>query len=74
MEKLLKTLALSALLTCLYVIIKRWRFNKLAYIPHAYPNTLLFGHIKLVGDEYKKLGDNKRHSGMYLHTYTAQHF
>jgi hypothetical protein len=60
---------LSLLAWYLYVCVKQWRFKKYGHIPHAFPNTLAFGHIKLVAGGYREFGDTRRHIGMFLITF-----
>lgn len=48
---------------CMYKFLYNWRLQKFKHLPQL-PNSLLFGHLKLIGEYYKQLGDARLHIGM----------
>jgi hypothetical protein len=57
---------LSVVVFFLYLQLYNWRLKKYRHIPHAYPNSLVFGHLMTIGKAASRLGDSRRHPGQFL--------
>jgi len=55
----------SLVLWYLYIRIHRWRFQKYAHWPKQFPQSLIFGHLKVIGKGMAQLGDMRHHFGEY---------
>jgi hypothetical protein len=54
---------LPAVVWYLYAQLRQWRFKKYSHIPNCLPQSLPLGHLKLIADGFKKIGDSRAHVG-----------
>lgn len=49
-----------------YTQMKQYRFKKFAHVPIQYPQSLALGHLKLMAEGFKKVGDSRKHVGALI--------
>jgi hypothetical protein len=57
---------LPVLIWYLFTHIHRWRFKKYNHLPMQFPQSFIFGHLKVIAEGFMKSGDSRRHVGMHI--------